>query len=705
MLDSSLQYVFFDFETTGLDVEKDEPIQIGLIKTTHQWDIIDSFQSYIKPEKSRKDLKAIVWFMTWIALDQLESAPWCEELSSRIFSFFDDRTVCVWHNIWFDIHFLEKYFPWAVYHSSIDTYERSQILLHYMKSYALEALTTYVEKTHHLSHQKKHVLLEQLSHHDNQSEHHDALYDSVNSYTLFFFLIEYLDELMSLYPALLGIVSQSPDIWLSCYMLPNTAQRLATQLPVLEKVLVTPSKPAYSAIDLDQPTLSLGESWSRVDVHDLSLIDFLTVAASQQPVIISFSHTQKVTIAKRLLEKVWYTGIGSLQWRRFFDVTVVQEFLQKGSFSIEEVQFLLVYFSHHQQHHSLIQCKRDADRRIYQYLTTAERFERSSLIVTSHDELYQFVESHDNALPDHTMLVCDSDRWYTTYNKYHHKPINLYDVLYYFDYLVYKLGDDQTNRTTYRDRFVIAMGVFFVECNDIFRGKKANQLPHDPIIGHDNFARTSIALTGLDEELQQLFSWWESWPSVDWLFEEFPHLWSRMMRMFHSLVNIQSRIFGSSHFYVLSSQIKYTDRSEFTAHFDTRAVHYVSCFDQWSFSSSIRKIPKVSAVIHFVRDHIESEPVIFVLSADKQRSQELFSQLVAQKMQTTHLLIAENITGGHGKSLLQMQQSWPKVIIGSFQFLLKVNAQQLRIDKVINFHIMWPLSQLILHDVAYYAAP
>ena len=58
------RYVGLDFETTGLDTQKDEPIQIGLVEMDHEGNIIRQFSSYLKPQKNVAALKDIVGFVT-----------------------------------------------------------------------------------------------------------------------------------------------------------------------------------------------------------------------------------------------------------------------------------------------------------------------------------------------------------------------------------------------------------------------------------------------------------------------------------------------------------------------------------------------------------------------------------------------------------------------------------------------------------------
>lgn len=52
--------IALDFETTGLDTHRDEPIQIGILCMTDDFVYVDHYVSYIRPSKSRDELKQIV---------------------------------------------------------------------------------------------------------------------------------------------------------------------------------------------------------------------------------------------------------------------------------------------------------------------------------------------------------------------------------------------------------------------------------------------------------------------------------------------------------------------------------------------------------------------------------------------------------------------------------------------------------------------
>jgi len=59
-LNPNYKYIGLDFETTGLDFTKDEPIQIGIVEIDSTGKIINEFSSLLKPTKDLSELKTIV---------------------------------------------------------------------------------------------------------------------------------------------------------------------------------------------------------------------------------------------------------------------------------------------------------------------------------------------------------------------------------------------------------------------------------------------------------------------------------------------------------------------------------------------------------------------------------------------------------------------------------------------------------------------
>ena len=88
MLNPNFHYIAFDFETTGLDTKKDDPIQIGIVKFDHKFQVLEKFQSLIKPKKNIKELKEIVRRVTGFKLEDLENAPDTTEVFKKCKHFF-----------------------------------------------------------------------------------------------------------------------------------------------------------------------------------------------------------------------------------------------------------------------------------------------------------------------------------------------------------------------------------------------------------------------------------------------------------------------------------------------------------------------------------------------------------------------------------------------------------------------------------------
>lgn len=88
LLNSKYRYIGLDFETTGLDITKDEPIQIGIIEFDANGKIIGEYQSLIKPDQKTDELKHIVGFITGLSISELETAPTRATVEQEIQNFF-----------------------------------------------------------------------------------------------------------------------------------------------------------------------------------------------------------------------------------------------------------------------------------------------------------------------------------------------------------------------------------------------------------------------------------------------------------------------------------------------------------------------------------------------------------------------------------------------------------------------------------------
>ena len=147
MLNPAYKYLFLDFETTGLDTTKDEPIQIGILSLNPQGEVVNSFSSLIKPSRQTEELKTIVTYLTQKQQKDLQQAPDIHEIVAQIQPFLQENTILIGHNISFDLTFLQRYTDWSPIYT-IDTFLLAKACFHFLPSYALEVIY------HHLpSHQ------------------------------------------------------------------------------------------------------------------------------------------------------------------------------------------------------------------------------------------------------------------------------------------------------------------------------------------------------------------------------------------------------------------------------------------------------------------------------------------------------------------------------------------------------------------------
>lgn len=98
---------FIDFETTGIDVFRDEPIEFGAVLINDNLKIINEFSSKISLGKSVY-LTKNAFKIHNISVEELRDAPNQREVTNKFFSEFGtDFRLGGW-NISFDVSFLRK---------------------------------------------------------------------------------------------------------------------------------------------------------------------------------------------------------------------------------------------------------------------------------------------------------------------------------------------------------------------------------------------------------------------------------------------------------------------------------------------------------------------------------------------------------------------------------------------------------------------
>jgi len=135
-------YLSLDLETTGLNLETDKIIEVGMIKFDDEGEI-GRFSSLVYYDKM---LDPIVKNITGIEEEELKNAPVWKEVRKMILDFAgSDVSVVLGHNIGFDLGFLKNNGVDFANCLVMDTWYIASMLLFDLESYSLESLMEYID--------------------------------------------------------------------------------------------------------------------------------------------------------------------------------------------------------------------------------------------------------------------------------------------------------------------------------------------------------------------------------------------------------------------------------------------------------------------------------------------------------------------------------------------------------------------------------
>ena len=96
-------YVVFDLETTGLDVENDNIIEIGALKV-REGKVTDRFMEFLKPDMP---ISPMITGITGITNEMVKNARDTKTVIRDFVNFCEDH-ILVGHNIMFDYKFMKN---------------------------------------------------------------------------------------------------------------------------------------------------------------------------------------------------------------------------------------------------------------------------------------------------------------------------------------------------------------------------------------------------------------------------------------------------------------------------------------------------------------------------------------------------------------------------------------------------------------------
>jgi len=135
-------YIALDIETTSLDPEKGNVLEIGVVRFNEK-KVLEEWESLVNPGEK---IPTIVKAITGITEEDVKEAPTLEEVKEKFIKFVG-REPIVGHNIHFDLDFLKaKGIDFS--NKRYDTWRLATILLPKFPSHSLEALADYLKIKH-----------------------------------------------------------------------------------------------------------------------------------------------------------------------------------------------------------------------------------------------------------------------------------------------------------------------------------------------------------------------------------------------------------------------------------------------------------------------------------------------------------------------------------------------------------------------------
>lgn len=711
-------YLFLDFETTWLDLYRDEPIQIWLLLVDNNWNIMRSYSSLIKPERSIDQLKTVVSHITGLTIDDIINAPSRALVCKEISDLFIDNPLIIGHNIWFDIHFLQKFFPTITTSissiCSIDTFTLSQYLIHYATSYSLESLIDVITTTNQYTNN---------SDTDTDSyDYHNALEDCKASMKLAYYLEQHLQLLSKQYginistiytdpnnnviknlthqsSSILQILSHIEKKWYD-HTTYNTCQ-IIKPLPPLQKPVEKNSIDLYNQQDSIVSIWSLKNHSQCFVGHTAPQEVFLDIVkpyltSPSSPVILATSAKQKVTAIKKILQSHGIYNIWFGKQEQYFDQSKRAYFQHKNTYTLHEILFIYSYCSHHHQWLSVLHLCNQEQYSIFDFLSLSKDQISYPISLFSHHGLFHWLkESH----PCHHIIFLDPERRYKSFNSYQNNPFDWYHIIQFWENCLYAINlsrydgfEDINKIRLYMSWFVwriqVLVWLCWIETTRLFVGTSETKRTIDPMIANSDFRMTMSARV-------QITKWWNYIESLPCREPTQRSLMKQRRNMINDISNTiivaEKKIYNTQLYYTYQTAVNYTSFPEFLEQFNNHHTIFLSTIDpnkSWynnqhisTFKTRIQyeQTNDLQKVLAYIKEHIRNNVTRIVIMSDSAlRAKQVFEKLHKQTYASQYSVYAENATWWTQKILTQLskhKKNWPLIIIGWYQFLLSVCTQ------------------------------
>ena len=691
MLKSNLNYICFDFETTWLDVEKDEAIQIWIIKFNHKFQIIDKFSSYIKPKNfgQLQNLSEIVEFTTWINLSILENAPSFENIKEKVKSFFNKDSLLIWHNINFDINFLKKYIPDFDFLDKFDTYIYSRLLLHFEPSYALEILADkYWFKW----------------------QSHDALADSIMSMELFKIIIKKVEKLLKKYPFLADVILKSDSIFWKILELKTTNQKVFT-IPKKWNIIPKPKK-----LKINEKSINSFPNKTVFNISESCIEYAINFALNENnKVILAFSSNARLNCAKNILKQKYINFSPLNNWYVLSEENE-KKLLKKEILSTDESHYILKAFSHYQEDLSIFDITNFEEAKIYNFLIDKRKNISSNILLTTHYELFNFLKTNKEKIKDYIIIFFDWHYWMNSLNNVVNKWFDFYDFINLLEIFKYKLSYEWKEKEIdfLINQVSTLFGVFWIKLQPIFKWTN-NKVEIVNLIENPKNWLNQLKQPFFDVEklIENLKESYKDYPDTEniiqtWnilkdcitnycIIEQKIAFWWKLKYIFHPLMeNIDINTFNDfmewTNYYCFTTMNK-SNYEKLSS--EVVQPNIVDLEKDLDFKKLIKEIEK----------DIKEWKSLYLISNNKNFSNNLFKLIfnLFKEHNLTGNIYAENITWWQWKLLYYLKKdSLPKITIWWPEFLIQNQARNINYDKYLILNLQWKQRQQLLDDINFY---
>lgn len=689
LLDTQYTYLFLDFETTGLDPNRDEPIQIWLVQINPAGQVLSTFSSHLKPNKPIQELKTIVNYLTNKDLADLDDAPSIHDILPQIAPFFTENTVLIGHNIGFDLQILRNY------HNrepllTIDTFPLAKVFFHFLPSYALEVVA-------------RHLPWKPVY------QAHDALADCQINKEVFLYCVEQAHMLRKEYLILDYSIQKAVSPF--AQILQRSAKQFTyDQQTLFLPPLTRPIKPSKKVVRSPQAITLTAETVAQKTIYvgNSSLATLLqSIKRTWSARVLIFSHKSKAQLAMYILEEQGIT-ITELHDGHIFIPEAINTLLHLPEFDEGELFFLLKYFSQYHQRHTIMDINSSDDYKIFWALTKPKPIAPGSIMVGTHHQWY--TRGQDvRFTAETTVLFFDHDRWWYSWKQHLQETFDPYHLLQHLEHLHYKahlygaIAEEQIIHTMLI-QCTIFFGVRWGEINHLFAGHQHQEWEVESTIGHPRFPHTTQLFHKLSTTMNE---WLLALP------EGYAHTIEpkrdHLMRMLRGTTCIRKTMYaGDKWYYTFQEPAVYHDYQEFldalppfpTTKLSTLASQHIAPLPNNTPPFRIRE-PRGNDQL--LQRLLEQTTHTYILTTSKSSAQQLFQFLHQQKITTTFLVLAENVTGGVWKiTYLASVSKKPVILIGGYACFLQARTKKFAISLLIPYYCDGKQKELLLADCQFY---